>query len=61
MNNGWVGSSLLTNKLLVWDGSKGERWLDRLGLFETSWLIFAGTGRYKNNDFGYPGEDNNEQ
>ena len=33
----------------------GELWLDRVGLLETSWLLFAGDDRYTNENFGYPG------
>ena len=33
----------------------GELWLDRMGLLETSWLLFAGDDRYTHENFGYPG------
>lgn len=32
-----------------------EDWLDYLGLFETSWISFAGKTMYYDKSFGWPG------
>ena len=59
MNNRWIEVSLETRTTDsdCWVKTKYEFWLDCMGLFETSWLLFAGLDRYKRGKYGYPGTE----
>lgn len=54
MNDTWIEGSLTSCNLFNELGDK-EFWIDRMGLFETGWLLFAGSSMYKHHDYGYPG------
>ncbi len=55
MNNSWITGSMTSYNLSNDLGDK-EFWIDRMGLFETGWLLFAGSDRYRCHDYGYPGQ-----
>lgn len=57
MNDKWISGSLSSYNLSNDLGSK-EFWIDRMGLYETGWLLFAGARRYRHRDYGYPGCSN---
>ena len=54
MNDSWIMGSLSSYNLSDNLGSK-EFWIDRMGLLETGWMLFAGSDRYIYHDYGYPG------
>jgi len=55
MNDSWITGSLSSYNLSKDLGDK-EFWIDRMGLFETGWLLFAGSVRYQHHSYGYPGQ-----
>lgn len=59
MNNNWIRCSKITNVINMNDIAKQtqsynhEKWLDRLNLHETSWMLFVN----RRNRFGWPGTE----
>jgi len=55
MNDKWIKGSFISNTLTNNFLEDKELWIDRMGLFETGWILFAGSDRYEYHDYGYPG------
>lgn len=57
MNNKWIECSkrvggIYSEKL---EDHCHESWLDCLGFYETSWMLFVGQSEHDDGNFGWPG------